>query len=156
MIVSGFEKIISDFHNYFQILLHVLIDYSNICTDDEYDSDNGKETNNEFSPQIETETTTARPKHASTEMPNLEHQVNKLASESRNVFSSYENVYEGVPLDPKINRLSLDASELDVGDRFDTKQMDLHLRTNNRTSSYEQVYAKDLTDQSAHSDLGEK
>lgn len=156
MIVSGFEKIISDFHNYFQILLHVLIDYSNICTDDEYDSDNGKETNNECSPQIETETTTARPKNASTEMPNLEHQVNKLASESRNVFSSYENVYEGVPLDPKINRLSLDASELDVGDRFDTKQMDLHLRTNNRTSSYEQVYAKALTDQSAHSDLGEK
>ncbi|XP_052685797.1 ankyrin-2-like isoform X40 [Crassostrea angulata] len=121
--------------------------------DDEYDSDKGKETYNECSPEIETEITTVRPENASTEMPNLQHQVNKLTSESRNVFSSYENVYEGVPLDPKINRLSLDASELDVGDRFDTKQMDLHLRTNNRTSSYEQVYAKDLTDQSAHSDL---
>lgn len=144
-------KIISVFHNIFHILLHVIIDYFNISTDDEYDSDKGKETYNECSPEIETEITTV-----STEMPNLQHQVNKLTSESRNVFSSYENVYEGVPLDPKINRLSLDASELDVGDRFDTKQMDLHLRTNNRTSSYEQVYAKDLTDQSAHSDLGEK
>ncbi|XP_061181777.1 ankyrin-2-like [Saccostrea echinata] len=92
-------------------------------------------------------------RNASTELPGLQLQVDKLTSDARNVFSSYENVYDGVPLDPKINRLSLDASEIEIGDRFDTKQMDLHLRSDNRTSSYEQVYAKESTDQSLHSDL---
>ncbi|XP_056019552.1 ankyrin-2-like isoform X15 [Ostrea edulis] len=85
--------------------------------------------------------------------PGLQLQIDKLSSESRNVFSSYENVYEGVPLDPKINRLSLDASEMEIGDRFDTKQMDVHLQSDNRASSYEQVYAEEPRDQSLHLDL---
>ncbi|XP_062581046.1 ankyrin-2-like isoform X30 [Saccostrea cucullata] len=92
-------------------------------------------------------------RNASTELPGLQLQVDKLASEARNVFSSYENVYDGVPLDPKINRLSLDASEMEIGDRFDTKQMDLHLCSDDRTSSYEQVYAKESADRSLRSDL---
>ncbi|XP_078319338.1 uncharacterized protein LOC111122316 isoform X42 [Crassostrea virginica] len=104
-------------------------------------------------PENETVTRLIRADNLPIELPNLRNQVDKLAKESKNVFSSYENVYEGVPLDPKINRLSLDASEIDVGDRFDTKQMDLHLHSDDRASSYEQVYAKGLADQSLHSDL---
>lgn len=107
-------------------------------------------------PENETVTRLIRADNLPIELPNLRNQVDKLAKESKNVFSSYENVYDGVPLDPKINRLSLDASEIDVGDRFDTKQMDLHLHSDDRASSYEQVYAKGLADQSLHSDLGEK
>jgi hypothetical protein len=94
--------------------------------------------------------------NVSTVIPGLQHQIDKLSSETKNVFSSYENVYEGVPLDPKINRLSLDASEMEIGDRFDTKQMDVHLQSDNRASSYEQVYAEEPSDQSLHLDLGEK
>lgn len=54
--------------------------------------------------------------------------------------SSYENVYDGIPLDPELNRMSLDASEMDVGDRFDTKQQDLHLQQAGKSSSFEDLY----------------
>jgi hypothetical protein len=58
---------------------------------------------------------------------------NLQRTEGRHVISSYENVYDGVPLDPKINRMSGDASELDIGDRFDTKQTE-QLQTSDRSS----------------------
>lgn len=132
--------------------------YHTISTDDNIEDDSIEEKDQllETLPENETVTRLIRADNLPIELPNLRNQVDKLAKESKNVFSSYENVYEGVPLDPKINRLSLDASEIDVGDRFDTKQMDLHLHSDDRASSYEQVYAKGLADQSLHSDLGEK
>jgi hypothetical protein len=61
------------------------------------------------------------------------------------IISSYENVYDGVPLDPKINRMSGDASELDIGDRFDTKQTE-QLQTSDRSSSYEKIYEQEGTE----------
>lgn len=73
--------------------------------------------------------------------PPLPLQMERLTKEEgKRVISSYENVYEGVELDPQINRLSLDASELDIGDRFDTKQKETHLQTTELASSYEQLY----------------
>ena len=76
-----------------------------------------------------------------TELPPISAQMERLIKDDgKRVVSSYENVYDGVPLDPQVNRLSLDASELEIGDRFDTKQTDLHLQPDDRTSSYEKVY----------------
>ncbi|XP_063445926.1 uncharacterized protein LOC134725749 isoform X41 [Mytilus trossulus] len=78
-----------------------------------------------------------------TYIPPIHQQMESLQrSEGRNVFSSYENVYDGVPLDPKINRMSADASELDIGDRFDTKQNE-QLHASDRSSSYEKIYEQE-------------
>lgn len=55
--------------------------------------------------------------------------------------SSYENVYTGVPLEPEVNRMSVDASEIDIGDRFDTKQSESKLQSG-LSSSYEKLYEK--------------
>lgn len=76
-------------------------------------------------------------------IPPLHQQVENLQrSEGKRITSSYENVYDGVGLDPKINRMSGDASQLDIGDRFDTKQAE-HLQASERSSSYEQIYDKE-------------
>ncbi|XP_052823412.1 uncharacterized protein LOC106871604 isoform X41 [Octopus bimaculoides] len=56
------------------------------------------------------------------------------------MMSSYENVYDGVQLAPEVSKLAMNASDLDIGDRFDTKQLDLHLQPTGRSSSYEQLY----------------
>ncbi|GAB1600877.1 titin-like [Argonauta hians] len=56
------------------------------------------------------------------------------------MMSSYENVYDGVQLTPEVSKIAANASELDIGDRFDTKQLDLHLQPTGRSSSYEQLY----------------
>ena len=91
-------------------------------------------------------------------MPPLNLQLTRLASgQNRDITSSYENVYNGVPLDPEKNRLSLDAEELDIGDRFDTKQADIHLQSSALTSSYEQLYDQDQSNvtQDITSDEGE-
>lgn len=56
------------------------------------------------------------------------------------MMSSYENVYDGVQLTPEVSKLAMNASDLDIGDRFDTKQLDLHLQPTGRSSSYEQLY----------------
>ncbi|KAL4240426.1 hypothetical protein ACF0H5_001218 [Mactra antiquata] len=61
------------------------------------------------------------------------------AIERKKMVSSYENVYSGVPLEPTVNRMSMDASEMDIGDRFDTKQSDSKLDSG-LTSSYEKLY----------------
>lgn len=74
---------------------------------------------------------------------------NLQRAEGKTIISSYENVYDGVGLDPRINRMSGDASELDIGDRFDTKQAE-QLQASERSSSYEQIYDKE-----AESILGE-
>ncbi|XP_069109668.1 uncharacterized protein [Argopecten irradians] len=81
---------------------------------------------------------------AISEMAPMAMQVQKLASsQNRYISSSYENVYDAVPLDPEKNRLSMDASELEIGDRFDTKQSPSHLQSTELASSYEQLYAKE-------------
>ena len=56
------------------------------------------------------------------------------------MVSSYENVYTGADLDPTINRMSMDASEMDIGDRFDTKQPEIHHQQLGKSSSYEELY----------------
>lgn len=61
------------------------------------------------------------------------------AVERKKMVSSYENVYTGVPLEPTVNRMSMDASEMDIGDRFDTKQSDSKLESG-LSSSYEKLY----------------
>jgi hypothetical protein len=63
------------------------------------------------------------------------------AEERKKMVSSYENVYTGVPLEPTVNRMSMDASEMDIGDRFDTKQPDSKLHSG-LSSSYEKLYDK--------------
>lgn len=63
------------------------------------------------------------------------------AEERKKMVSSYENVYTGVPLEPTVNRMSMDASEMDIGDRFDTKQPDSKLQSG-LSSSYEKLYEK--------------
>ena len=63
------------------------------------------------------------------------------AEERKKMVSSYENVYTGVPLEPTVNRMSMDASDMDIGDRFDTKQPDSKLQTG-LSSSYEKLYDK--------------
>ncbi|XP_053392981.1 uncharacterized protein LOC123564339 isoform X44 [Mercenaria mercenaria] len=63
------------------------------------------------------------------------------AQERKKMVSSYENVYTGVPLEPTVNRMSMDASEMDIGDRFDTKQSDSKLQSG-LSSSYEKLYEK--------------
>lgn len=79
-------------------------------------------------------------------MPPIHQQMENLQrTEGRHVISSYENVYDGVPLDPKINRMSGDASELDIGDRFDTKQTE-QLQASDRSSSYEKIYEQEATE----------
>ena len=60
--------------------------------------------------------------------------------DKKDMVSSYENVYTGVPLDPTVNRMSMDASEMDIGDKFDTKQPESHHQPMGRSSSYEKVY----------------
>ncbi|WAQ95643.1 hypothetical protein MAR_028333 [Mya arenaria] len=57
------------------------------------------------------------------------------------MVSSYENVYTGVPLEPTVNRMSMDVSEMDIGDKFDTKQSDNKLAAG-LSSSYEKLYEK--------------
>lgn len=63
-----------------------------------------------------------------------------IGEERQRMMSSYENVYDGVQLDPELNRLSMDATQLDIGDPFDTKQPDTHLQPIGKTSSYEKLY----------------
>ena len=65
------------------------------------------------------------------------------------MMSSYENVYDGVQLTPDVNRLSMNASELDIGDRFDTKQLDMHLQPTGRSSSFEQLYQEEIGERPA-------
>lgn len=69
-------------------------------------------------------------------------EIEKVSSElkKRDMVSSYENVYTGVELDPTVNRMSMDASEIDIGDRFDTKQPDTHHQPLGKSSSYEKLY----------------
>ena len=64
------------------------------------------------------------------------------SEERKKMVSSYEDVYTGVPLEPTVNRMSMDASEIDVGDRFDTKQSDSKLSAVGLSSSYEKLYEK--------------
>lgn len=63
------------------------------------------------------------------------------AQERKKIVSSFENVYTGVPLEPTVNRMSMDASEIDIGDRFDSKQPDSKLQSD-LSSSYEKLYEK--------------
>ena len=68
-------------------------------------------------------------------------EIEKATKEhKKDMISSYENVYTGVPLDPSVNRMSMDASEMDIGDKFDTKQPETHHQPIGRSSSYEKVY----------------
>ncbi|XP_052069484.1 ankyrin-2-like isoform X46 [Mytilus californianus] len=93
--------------------------------------------------ESDTSENVASQSQATTNIPPIHQQMESLQrSEGRNVFSSYENVYDGVPLDPKINRMSGDASELDIGDRFDTKQNE-QLQASDRSSSYEKIYEQE-------------
>lgn len=93
--------------------------------------------------EFDTSENVASQSEATTYIPPIHQQMESLQrSEGRNVFSSYENVYDGVPLDPKINRMSADASELDIGDRFDTKQNE-QLQASDRSSSYEKIYEQE-------------
>lgn len=74
--------------------------------------------------------------------PPMPMQLEVLAAQERKkMVSSYENVYTGVPLEPTVNRMSMDASELEIGDRFDTKQPDSKLQSG-LSSSYEKLYDK--------------
>lgn len=68
-------------------------------------------------------------------------ELQELVAEQRRkaMVSSYENVYTGVELEPEKNRMSLDASEIDIGDRFDTKQSESKLHSG-ISSSYENIY----------------
>ena len=94
----------------------------------------------------------ASQQYATASMPPLHQQMESLQrGEGRYKTSSYENVYDGVPLDPKINRMSGDASELDIGDRFDTKQKE-QLEVSDRSSSYEKIYEKEAKEIIGESD----
>ena len=78
-------------------------------------------------------------------------ELQALAAEEhrRAMISSYENVYTGVPLEPEKSKMSMDASEIEIGDRFDTKQSDSRLHSG-ISSSYENLYekpAEELTDE---------
>ena len=71
-------------------------------------------------------------------------EIEKVTSElKKDMVSSYENVYTGVPLDPTVNRMSMDASEMDIGDKFDTKQPETHHQRMGKSSSYEKLYEPD-------------
>ncbi len=73
------------------------------------------------------------------EAGNTEHVVEVL----RNRTSSYEDIYTGVELEQAdIVQQTAGDSELDVGDRFDTRHPDTHLmrRADGRTSSFEDLY----------------
>lgn len=71
------------------------------------------------------------------------------------MMSSYENVYDGVQLTPDVNRLSMNASELDIGDHFDTKQLDMHLQPTGRSSSFEQLYQEETGERPTDEKLAE-
>lgn len=60
----------------------------------------------------------------------------------RNRTSSYEDIYTGVDLEQGDNKQTTGETELDVGDRFDTRHADTHLmrRADGRTSSFEDLY----------------
>ena len=74
--------------------------------------------------------------------PPLPLEIEKLTSDlqKKDMVSSYENVYTGADLDPTVNRMSMDASEMDIGDRFDTKQPEIHHQQIGKSSSYEELY----------------
>ncbi|XP_052770358.1 ankyrin-2-like isoform X10 [Mya arenaria] len=71
----------------------------------------------------------------------MELEVLAAEERKRKMVSSYENVYTGVPLEPTVNRMSMDVSEMDIGDKFDTKQSDNKLAAG-LSSSYEKLYEK--------------
>jgi hypothetical protein len=60
----------------------------------------------------------------------------------RNRTSSYEDIYTGVDLEQGDNNQTTGETELNVGDRFDTRHADTHLmrRADGRTSSFEDLY----------------
>ena len=76
------------------------------------------------------------------------------AQEQKKISSSYENVYTGVPLEPETNRMSMEVTEMDIGDRFDTKQQDTKLDAAGLSSSYERLYEKEKLSE-ASDDEGE-
>lgn len=78
----------------------------------------------------------------------VELQALKAEQTKKAMLSSYENVYTGVELEPEKNRMSMDASEIDIGDRFDTKQSESKLHSG-LSSSYEKLYERsgDLSDE---------
>jgi len=78
----------------------------------------------------------------------MELEVLVAEERKRALVSSYENVYTGVPLEPSVNRMSMDASEMQIGDKFDTKQSDNKLASG-LSSSYEKLYEKAADDDEA-------
>lgn len=58
--------------------------------------------------------------------------------------SSYENLYMGIATEADITEEPLSAKDLEIGDRFDTRQIEPHLQGMGRTSSFEELYAAGL------------
>lgn len=55
--------------------------------------------------------------------------------------SSYENLYQGISMVPEVPVEPVSAHDLDIGDRFDTRQTEQHLKGVGRASSFEDLYA---------------
>ncbi|XP_050393549.1 titin isoform X4 [Patella vulgata] len=60
------------------------------------------------------------------------------------MLSSYERLYEGVPIEPESQPEITAESQMDIGDRFVSGQQDLHLQSLGKSSSYEHLYDKDM------------
>lgn len=65
-------------------------------------------------------------------------------AEAQPLSSSYENLYKGIPVEGQIPMEPVSAKDLDIGDRFDSRQTEPHLQGLGRRSSYEELYAAGL------------
>ena len=63
--------------------------------------------------------------------------------------SSYENLYRGICTEPEVPLEPASAQDLDIGDRFDSRQTEPHLRSGGRTSSFEDLYAVGMPPEAA-------
>ncbi|KAK7506469.1 hypothetical protein BaRGS_00002581 [Batillaria attramentaria] len=100
---------------------------SNFSSDREFGA--GSERDFETQPQLE---------------PTAPYMPPSPTTEGQPLSSSYENLYRGVSLEPEVPMEPLSAKDLDIGDRFDSRQTEPHLQGLGRTSSFEQLYTAGL------------
>lgn len=64
--------------------------------------------------------------------------------------SSYENLYQGLSTEPEVPQEPASAHDLEIGDRFDSRQTEPHLMSVGRASSFEDLYAIGMAPEAAH------
>lgn len=103
---------------------------SNISSDREFEKDPDTQKDYDFQTQLE---------------PSAPYMPPSPGAEGVARSSSYENLYQGISTGSEVPLEPASAQDLDIGDRFDSRQTEPHLKGVGRASSFEDLYAIGMT-----------